>query len=63
MGGYIQVGQVACRDPVTGDFLREVPLFIRAEDKGEVPEALDVDLRALFVEKVKAYKAAEAGQK
>ena len=36
MSGYIQIGQTAARDPVTGDFLPAVPLYIREDDRGKV---------------------------
>ena len=32
MNKYVQVGVTALRDPVTGEFLPAVPLFIREED-------------------------------
>ena len=31
-GRFVQVGVTALRDPVTGEFLPAVPLFIREED-------------------------------
>lgn len=31
-GRYIQVGSTALRDPVTGDFLPSVPLYIQAPE-------------------------------
>lgn len=30
---YIQIGQTALRDPVTGEFLPAVPLYIREKDR------------------------------
>lgn len=32
MDGYIQIGVTALRDPMTGERLEAVPLYIRAED-------------------------------
>ena len=34
MSEYIQIGVTALRDPVTGEALPAVPLYIRAEDAG-----------------------------
>lgn len=38
---YIQVGVTAMRDPLTGDFLPAVPLYVRGEDapKISMPES------------------------
>lgn len=36
MSAYIQVGVTALRDPVTGEYLPAVPLYIREEDRGKV---------------------------
>lgn len=33
MSGYIQIGVTALRDPVTGEPLEAVPLYIREEDR------------------------------
>ena len=42
MSEYIQVGVTAMRDPITGDFLPSVPLYIRAEDQEKVePPIID----------------------
>ena len=54
---YIQVGVTALRDPVTGEFLPAVPLYIKAE--GTAPEAeeqLIEDLGHLLAQRIKAYK-------
>lgn len=31
--GFVQVGFTAMRDPMTGEFMEPVPLFIREEDR------------------------------
>lgn len=33
MDSYIQIGVTALRDPVTGEVLESVPLYIRGEDR------------------------------
>lgn len=60
MGGYIQVGETAMRDPVTGDFLPAVPLYVRKEDRGRVAETFDGDLKALFAGKMEEYRREKA---
>ena len=64
MSEYIQIGSTALRDPVTGDFLPAVPLYIRAEDR-EACEAAVIDGDALqkeLAKKFAAYKEAERKQ-
>lgn len=39
MDGYIQIGVTALRDPMTGERLEAVPLYIRAEDAGSQARA------------------------
>ena len=61
MSEYIQIGSTALRDPVTGDFLPAVPLYIRAEDR-EACEAAVIDgdgLQKELAKKFAAYKRAE----
>ena len=55
MSGYIQIGQTAARDPVTGDFLPAVPLYIRAEDAAAAPPLDDIPVAEVFAAKLKAY--------
>ena len=56
---YIQVGVTALRDPVTGDFLPAVPLFIRAEDGARADEErLIADLGKLMAQRIARYQAA-----
>ena len=35
---YIQVGVTALRDPITGDFLPSVPLYIKADEAAKEAE-------------------------
>ena len=65
MSAYIQVGVTALRDPVTGEYLPAVPLYIREEDRGKVhgpiPEEdseLGKTLAGLMQEYVDGCKAA-----
>lgn len=44
---FIQIGVTALRDPVTGDFLPAVPLYIREEDQGKTTAAFPQDETAL----------------
>lgn len=47
--GYIQVGVTALRDPATGDFLPEVPLYVKADEETEEDvQGLIEDLENLF---------------
>ena len=39
MSKYIQVGVTALRDPVTGEALEAVPMYIRREDAGSQERA------------------------
>ena len=52
---YLQIGATALRDPITGNFLPSVPLFVRAEDSEGVAEPLAYDLRQLG-KKVEEYR-------
>ena len=49
MSEFIQVGVTAMRDPVTGEFLPSVPLYVQAEDapRIETPVFDDAALRSL----------------
>ena len=60
MGEFIQIGVTSMRDPVTGDFLPAVPIYIRAEDQGTVAETLDGDLKALLAGKMERYRQEKA---
>ena len=39
MSTYIQVGVTALRDPITGEVMRAVPMYARADDLGAASEA------------------------
>ena len=60
MGDYIQIGQTALRDPITGDFMPAVPLYVRAEDQGRVAETRNGDLKALVAGKMAQYRREKA---
>lgn len=54
---FIQVGFTALRDPVTGDFLPAVPLYIKDEDGAQESEqSLIDDLGKLFAERMRRYR-------
>lgn len=54
---YIQVGVTALRDPASGGFLPEVPLYVRAEDVAtEAEEKLIGDIGKLLAHRIKAYQ-------
>ena len=60
MSKYIQVGSAAMRDPISGEFLESVPLYIRAEDQKKVEAPLfDGEIMRNLAEKFKAYKMAD----
>ena len=64
MSEFIQVGSTAMRDPVTGEFLPSVPLYIRAEDQGKVATPVfDGELMRTLAEKFRAYRKEERQQK
>ena len=58
MSEFIQVGQTALRDPLTGTFLPSVPLYGERGDlqKGAVPQLDLSDIGGILAEKMKAYK-------
>ena len=64
MSEYIPVGVMAMRDPITGDFLPSVPLYVRAEDqeKVEAPVFDDAAIRML-ADKWKQYVQASRREK
>ena len=63
MSGFIQIGVTALRDPVTGEFLPEVPLYVEAEHRERVAETMDEDLRKLFAGKMAQYRKETARAK
>ena len=64
MSEYIQVGATAMRDPITGDFLPSVPLYVRADDQKTVdaPVFDDAAIRML-ADKWKQYVQASRREK
>ena len=57
MSEYIQVGTAAMRDPLTGDFMQSVPLYIRKEDQGKVEmPVFDDSLFREMANKFRQYK-------
>lgn len=61
---YIQVGVTALRDPITGDFLPAVPLYIKAETE-EIATATEAaftkDIAGVFAKRMKEYVKAHGG--
>lgn len=58
MSDYIQIGVTALRDPVTGDMLPAVPLYIRAGDADRAPAAppgLLEDVAGTLADKMRQY--------
>lgn len=56
MNGFIQVGVTAARDPMTGDFLPAVPLFIEATDAAQKSaDSLIEDIQSLFAARFAVY--------
>ena len=49
----VQIGQAALRDPVTGEFLPAVPLYIEDDDAVRMPETDLHDIGKIFAEKFK----------
>ena len=53
---YIQIGVTALRDPVTGEFLPAVPLYIKAEaDAAEAEQKIIDGIGNLLARRIKAY--------
>ena len=53
---FIQIGVTAARDPVTGDFLPAVPLYIEKTDAAQKSaETLIDDIQSLFAARFAAY--------
>ena len=64
MSEFIQVGTAAMRDPLTGDFLPSVPLYIRAEDQAKVETPVfDAEIMKTLAEKYRAYRKEARKQK
>lgn len=56
MSEFIQIGQTAIRDPITGEFLPAVPLYIRAEDQEACRARDDPDANAFGEHMLKLYQ-------
>jgi hypothetical protein len=57
--GYIQIGETAQRDPITGDYLPSVPLYIKADSMTRAQEeSLISDIGKLLADRMRRYKAA-----
>lgn len=56
MSEYIQIGQTALRDPITGNFLPAVNLYIRKDDGPKTAALYDMPVAAVFAEKFRKYK-------
>ena len=57
--GYIQIGETALRDPITGIYLPSTPLFIKADALTKAQEeSLIEDIGRLMADKMRRYKAA-----
>ena len=55
MSGYIQIGQTAARDPITGEFLPAVPLYIRKKDMAAAPPLDDFPVAEVLGKKFGEY--------
>lgn len=56
MSGYVQIGQTALRDPLTGEFLPAVPLFIRESDAAAAAPLEEINVAQVFAEKFRQYR-------
>lgn len=62
MSEYVVVGLTGMRDPLTGELLNAVPLYVEVPENGEPPQIPTVDRKEFVREvgrKVKAMKAAK----
>lgn len=54
---YIQIGMTALREPGTGEFLPEVPLYVKADEGNEeAEERLIADFAKLMALKMRSYQ-------
>ena len=63
MSEFIQVGMTAMRDPLTGEPLEAVPLYVEVTD-GKAPPLPEIDRKALakeLIRKMRMQKPAEIG--
>ena len=56
MNEFIQIGQAALRDPVTGDFLPAVPLYTERAQAEKIPEPDLQDIGSILAEKMRTYR-------
>lgn len=61
MGKFIQVGVTAMRDPLTGEPLEAVPLYVEQTDSGPLPEINIKDVAKDFLKKMKSQKNRQQG--
>ena len=55
MSRFIQVGVTAMRDPLTGEPMAAVPLYVDAEESGgNLPEINTADVARAFMRKLRA---------
>ena len=60
MSKFIQVGLTAMRDPLTGEPLEAVPLYVEVKD-GQEPELPEIDRKALAEELIRKFREQRAG--
>jgi len=63
MSEFIQVGMTAMRDPMTGEPLEAVPLYVEVTE-GKAPPLPEIDRKALareLIRKMKMQKSADTG--
>lgn len=60
MGKFVQVGLTAMRDPLTGELMEAVPLYVEVIDDRE-PELPEIDRKALAEELIRKFRAQRAG--
>ena len=60
MSKFIPVGLTAMRDPMTGEPLEAVPLYVEVTD-GKEPELPEIDRKALAEELIRKFRAKREG--
>ena len=60
MSKFIQVGLTAMRDPMTGEPMKAVPLYVEVTD-GNEPELPEIDRKALAEELIRKFREQRAG--
>jgi len=57
--GFIQIGETALRDPITGNYLPSVPLYIKADSMSQAQEeSLIEDIGRILADKMRRYQTA-----